>query len=567
MSKISLETIKRWAKLDSSSLEKFTHRANKTLSTKRIFPVEYLDNPKNLELVKEIVSYIDEKKVDLEHAIVSLCVNRLKQYRLHDRKHVYDSWLGWYADIPPHNERFYGRDDYLYKIKLPEDETDFIGMIYQTYLFEGEKNLNGIYYTPSKIVRQMIGKYTFDDKEMFLDPCCGSGAFLLNANAALPYHLCGIDKDPLAVIIAKTNLLIKYQYQVFKPDIFVYDFLDLSSWGRKFDYIATNPPWGAEGSSESFSQFFTAAYNLLKPEGKIRFLFPESVLTVKKHRDLRKFILNHANLGKITKHQNKFSGVMTDYVDMECKRSYDTEAQFCNFNGKDYTVEVEDLLRTKDYLLLPMERSDVVIIHQYKSLGRTSLINSQFGLGIVTGDNKNKLLTQWRDGAEPIYTGKDIHSFVLDNPIHYIVYDRNKLQQVAPDELYRAKEKLIYRFISKIPVFAYDNNRTLCLNSANILIPKVPTLSTKTVLAFLNSSLFRFIYVKLFSGIKVLKGSLIQLLFPELLESDDKQFVELVDRILCGHVSVIEEVDKLIFEMYHLTDDHISHIKQTLNDI
>lgn len=343
--------------------------------------------------------------------------------------------------------------------------------------------------------------------------------------------------------------------------------MDLSSWGRKFDYIATNPPWGAEGSSESFSQFFTAAYNLLKPEGKIRFLFPESALTVKKHRDLRKFILNHANLSKVTKHQDKFSGVMTDYVDIECKRSYDTEAEFHNFNGKDYTVEVEDLLRTQDYLLLPMERSDVVIIRKYKDLGKFSLINSQFGLGIVTGDNKNKLLTSWIDGAEPIYTGKDIHPFTLDNPSHYIVYDRNKLQQVAPDELYRAKEKLIYRFISKIPVFAYDNIGTLCLNSANILIPKVPTMSTKTVLAFLNSSLFRFIYVKLFSGIKVLKGSLIQLLFPELSESDDKQFVELVDKILCGSMAVIEDVDRLIFEMYHLIDDHISHIKQTLNDV
>lgn len=92
-------------------------------------------------------------------------------------------------------------------------------------------------------------------------------------------------------------------------------------------------------------------------------------------------------------------------------------------------------------------------------------------------------------------------------------------------------------------------------------------MSTKTVLAFLNSSLFRFVYIKLFGGIKVLKGSLIQLLFPELSESDDKQFVELVDRILRGDMSAIEEIDRLIFEMYHLTDDHISHIKQTLNDV
>lgn len=40
-------------------------------------------------------------------------------------------------------------------------------------------------------------------------------------------------------------------------------------------------------------------------------------------------------------------------------------------------------------------------------------------------------------------------------------------------------------------MFAYDDTSSLFLNSANILIPNIPGMSTKTVLAFLNSSLYR----------------------------------------------------------------------------
>lgn len=87
-------------------------------------------------------------------------------------------------------------------------------------------------------------------------------------------------------------------------------------------------------------------------------------------------------------------------------------------------------------------------------------------------------------------------------------------QQVAPDLVYRAKEKLVYKFVSKNLVFAYDNQQRLFLNSANILIPKVQNHSIKTVLAFLNSKLFQYVYHTKFNELKVLKSNLLQLPFP-----------------------------------------------------
>lgn len=106
----------------------------------------------------------------------------------------------------------------------------------------------------------------------------------------------------------------------------------------------------------------------------------------------------------------------------------------------------------------------------------------------------------------------------------FIRYNRNELQQVAKEKYYRAKEKLVYKFVSDKLVFAYDESATLVLNSANILIPRAPTMSTKTVLAFLNTELYQYLYRVLFAEIKILKGNLLQLPFPLLSEKQERFF-------------------------------------------
>ncbi|MBQ9129039.1 MAG: hypothetical protein IJY15_14940, partial [Thermoguttaceae bacterium] len=95
-------------------------------------------------------------------------------------------------------------------------------------------------------------------------------------------------------------------------------------------------------------------------------------------------------------------------------------------------------------------------------------------------------------GCEAIYTGEEVEPFRLKPPRFYLRYDRSRLQQVAKEEIYRAPEKLIYRFVSQRLTFAYDASQRLTLNSANALIPRIPGASAKTVAALLNSELFQF---------------------------------------------------------------------------
>ena len=63
--------------------------------------------------------------------------------------------------------------------------------------------------------------------------------------------------------------------------------------------------------------------------------------------------------------------------------------------------------------------------------------------------------------------------YLFRAPAAFIRFDPDRFQQAAPERKYRAPEKLVYRFISKKLIVAYDDRGRLTLNSANILIPRV----------------------------------------------------------------------------------------------
>ena len=167
-----------------------------------------------------------------------------------------------------------------------------------------------------------------------------------------------------------------------------------------------------------------------------------------------------------------------------------------------------------------------------------------------------------RKGLEPIYTGKDIAKYSLKKASRYIKYNRADFQQCAKDEFYRAKEKLVYKFDSSHLCFTYDDKQRLFLNSANILIPAVDGMSVKTVLAFLNSSLFNFLYVKRFNDLKILKGNLSTLPFPKITPEQDQQIAALVDRALNGDKDAPKEIDGLIFDFYQFNKEERDLIQE-----
>ena len=579
---ISEATSRNWARLHSDGSGRLMSRANKQLSTKTILPLEYFSNKENIADIQRFVAFCKEKNYKVEDVLYSVGVELLKKAGIYDKPHVAAALSSWRSPSTLSSLSTLSSSSLLALPPLPSDEFDLLGLLYQCFLVEGEKNRKGSYYTPLEVARNMTKGLDFSKGQTFFDPCCGSGAFLLALDGALPEQVFGCDNDPIAVMIAKFNLLLKYPSQVFEPQIVCCDYLSpkYPKNPKNPSFIISNPPWGAVifdeknnpiSTKESFSFFFEKAFNQLEDGGIIRFLLPESLLNVKCHRNFRKFLLENTDIQSITIYPGTFSGVQTKYIDIQCARHFDRSETECSgveksssnvitvkdFSTPFHSARNDDGHVSKDAFYLTnnlnfnlLSDSELEKVQKILAKKKYTLKDSIWALGVITGDNKNKVKTKRGRGMEPIYTGKEIEAYTLKQPLKFIKYKRTDYQQVAKDEIYRADEKLVYKFISKNLVFAYDDSKSLFLNSANILIPRIPGMSIKTVLAFLNSELFKFLYKSLFGEIKILKGNLLELPFPAISPETDKKLTELVDKVLKGNNKAENTINELIYNVF-----------------
>ena len=574
MPRISKATEYNWKKLNSDSSEKLTKRANKTQSKKRVVANSYLDfAPANL-----LLSKIMQTEASIESIMYSLCISILEFHNILDKDNVV-KFISQFNNCETIN------------IDIPEGtwsrNNDVLGFIYQSLITEGERNLTGQYYTNKKVVEYMLGDKCLEEGETFLDPCCGSGAFLLSVQTTTPENLYGFDINPIAVMIAGTNLLVKYSNKDFYPNVYCIDFLkkDIFDTSRKdipfrFDNIYTNPPWGAdkEGvytknfpeikSKERSSMVIVEAVKRLKKNGNFYFLLPSSLLKIKTHNDIRKFILSNSAIKRIDLYSERFDGVFTDYFSIKLSINQTDSQSYIVSTGKETrNIELSNTDAKSGVIVLErLTHIDDSIIKKMESKKHDDLTHSQWALGIVTGDNKNKVKKDMADGLEPVYTGKQVSPFKLQEESSFIQFAPESFQQCAKEEYFRAPEKLIYRFIAKYPIVAYDDKQCLCLNSANILIPKLDGISIKSVAALLNSSLYHYYYTIKFSDIKVLKGNLQELPFPKLTKSQDELLSNLVTSIQSSSYSEKQQkkLDETVYSLFNITPTEQQQIKSRI---
>ena len=557
---ISKATKRNWDKLKNSGSDRLTRRANKSRSQKIITPEGYVMAGSLPRFVEEL----KEANYPINDLIFSLCAMYLEHNRVNEvnKGRFFEEYTNYQRiDLEVPRQILKNRND------------DWIGFIYQSLTAEGPRILKGLYYTKPVIVNEMLSDIRVLDGEKFLDPCCGSGIFLLKVEHARMEQLYGIDNDPLAVMIAKVNLIVKFKESSVYPQIYQMDFLlhAASALGDlRFDYIVTNPPWGTEKghlhtsnviqSKEKASLFFTESFKFLNQNGIQHFLLPSSLMKIKVHADLRRFVTHETRMESLKCYRERFKGVFTDFVSLKISKKPFLGKQSYLVYGANNEVSRKELVPSNDdYCAIPMlSDRDEAIISKVERMRHDDLSHSLWALGIITGNNANVLKTRLTKGLEPIYTGKDISKYHLKKASRYIKYDRADFQQCAKDEFYRAKEKLVYKFVSSQLCFTYDDKQRLFLNSANILIPEIDGMSIKTVLAFLNSSLFNFMYVKRFDDLKILKGNLAALPFPKITSEMDVQLSALVDRALTDDASAQEEIDGVVFSLYQLNAEEIA---------
>jgi len=591
--------------IENGNLKKLNGRANKSKAERTFIPDEYLKSDSHFDLVSEIIYFIHKNKISTKPSLFLLTLNFLKTNEIlasfdiqdiiikkniiSNNKQINEEIKAWQSNIKESDIK----DEYAFLLncKLPK-QRDVLGFIYQSLLEEGKKSQNGSYYTPEFIVEKIINAYVKQDSKV-LDPCCGTGQFLLAFSDKIndPKNIYGIDIDEIAVRIARINLLVKYKDKNFAPNIVCkntlfeignYDLFSLNDENiRDFDVIATNPPWGAHfsktdinkletsypqiKSQESFSYFLSKSIDLLNENGIVSFILPESILNVKTHKDIREIILHNTSIKKVYYLDRVFKNVFTPVIRLDLSKKKNIEDIEVIKENEKYNIPQSRWANNENFIFdIHSNNFDTDIIDKvYKTKHINLKNNADWALGIVTGNNKKYILSEPIKNSEPLYKGKDIDKFILKKPSNYIVFTPEKFQQVAPIEKYRSKEKLIYKFISKKLVFAYDDKQQLTLNSANIVIPKVDNYPIKVVSALFNSSLYQFIFQKKFSSIKVLKSHIEQLPLPIWNKTIMQKIIDLVDETINKNIN-FEKLDNYIFKQFNFSEDEIKYIFNVL---
>ncbi|MCI8684161.1 MAG: N-6 DNA methylase [Lachnospiraceae bacterium] len=460
-----------------------------------------------------------------------------------------------------------------------EPNADILGLLYISLKNLRERKAAGSYYTPAHIVRKM----TADLQERnggnltILDPCCGTGNFLLQ----LPEHIsleqiAGRDIDALSILLARINLALKFKdapVSLLRTQIRRGDFL-LEEDRNAYDLILGNPPWGfqfeqkagkllkqkfctAKGKHmESYELFLEEAVNRIPVGGAVAFVLPEAVLHVKSHLEIRKFLMERVQIEELDYLGEVFGGVQCPSIILKIRKTespLDTCGMKVSDRNRQFEIQVSRKVEAENFNF-SMTDEEYELVEKLISQKNMAFLKNQaeFALGIVTGNNRELVQKQKGEQGELVLKGADIFKYKIGPGNAWLTYEPEKFQQCAKTEIYRAPEKLFYRFVGNQLVFAYDNQQRLSLNSCNILIPRMGRLQIKYIMAVLNSRISQFIYRRKFHSLKVLRSSLEQLPIPVLPEEEQKQVILLADQI------ALEEDPAKWMEYYNAIDGKVA---------
>lgn len=574
---ISTETAKKWIKLnklkmnDDKTFDKeyienlaveiknnnhLKSRRNKKLKDNIELYNGYINSYKNREAVKELVMRYENKQ---------LSDNELRLILVHFAKQLFNKTNNSNSQTFEVLISDFLKNSAFENINIENIILDFVpyedtlGFIYLSLSALNNRKKNGMYFTPSRITNRIINNLSDSvnlKEKSICDICCGSGNFLLalSRKGIFFNNIYGIDIDDICVSIARINMFLNNPSLTTEQ---LYSHLIcndvLVNHNNKFDIIIGNPPWGFEYNKEyikelkktytvaknkgfeSYDLFIGKGINLLNDNGYLAYVLPESVMNVKSHLTVRNLILNNMSFKFVDYFGKTLKVANCSVISLCLQKCNSSKTKDCRIITNNSTFAItESRSITPECFNLNIKDYEYNILEKINNIKKPVYLknNAIFAVGIITGDNKKYIIGEHLPDTQPIVKGTDIDKYVINEPNNFIYFDKVSFQQTAPLEVYRSDEKLIYKYISDKPVFAYDNKRMLPLNSCNVLIPKLDSLDIKYILAILNSSVAEFYFKKKFNSIKMLKSHIESLPIPVPATKTQSEIVNLVDEII-----------------------------------
>jgi methylase of polypeptide subunit release factors len=442
---------------------------------------------------------------------------------------------------------------------------------YEKSLASAYKKDNGIFYTDVELSKKIIEFLNIPSNATIMDPCCGTGSFLVAAMHLGYSSIYGADTDKKAIMIAKNKYGIS--------NVKVIDTLAnngeqaLKKWKLEepVDFLIGNPPYAPiakdividtndylflRNVKDSGSNLYIAAlyraFELTKPQGVISYIIPKNFLHVASYSVLRRMILNEKRITSIVDIGKYFKTVRGEQIilNLENRLPQDNDIVIYKYENDSFVERLKvPQSFYKDEILLFDSEEDFTI---YQTLEGTYKKFSDICTGYV-GRGKSK--------SDTAITGKDIRKFSFKNePVP------KKGNKVFIQNIYSAEAGIIASFAGNlkasetVTVFT-DGDGKMC----------------RYILGVLHSRLCNYYLLKFcFNNSRLTMHTDAKYLKKLPLVIDDNTFnkiisivksLETIDYMSDSWFEMVESLNDLIYDTYKIEEKERTYIEYQIKEI
>ena len=313
-----------------------------------------------------------------------------------------------------------------------------------------------------------------------------------------------------------------------------------------------------------FHLFFELGIDLLQENGVLGYITPNTYLTNKYIKPLRKYILENCLIHKIVNHDKVFDAASVDTATIIMSRgSAQTNTisvlHSSNFVFKEICKKEQRDWMADSALIFNINKEEATSANGCINLGE--ICKTYFG--IQAYDRKTSIAdTPINEHYLPFIDGADIHSYSFATPKIFFNYLPENIKSGGDWGVY-SQDRIVVRQIGQIPVVGMCRKNILGSNTLYSIYPKDTSYDLRFILACLNSTFIKNYWKAKYSDNKALfpkiKGfQLKELPIPKIGNDEQKKIAKLVEQILSLKESVSpvdtteleNEVDELVNALY-----------------
>ena len=376
-----------------------------------------------------------------------------------------------------------------------------------------------------------------------------------------------------------------------------------SADGGYFDIVIGNPPYvsvkkisiedklifsktykTAVGQFDLYGLFIEKSIDFLKLKGVLSFITSNTFLNNKDFSTLREYLLNNTNIHTIVNlDESIFETAQVDVAITNLTKGVSLDDNVIKISRckNDFINRIYDLIKQQKYNVkqnlfefkLNCTEKDFKIIE--KICDNKTLLSSIMELprGIEIGSNSDLICDKNIQNTQKLLVGKDISRYTIEFRNRFIEFDNTNKSVYKDISIYKSNKILIQRIrnlsLKQRLVCCFDDNNYLCTNTLRIGIIKNEDFLIKFILGILNSKTINYLFMKYFLNKDIYAYQLEQIPIPAINKEKQQPIISLVEKVLNSKnqnpksdtTEIEYEIDKLVYELYGLTDEEIAIIE------